>query len=441
MGGHAGAAYVFERNQGGLDQWGQTQKLAAADGEAGAAFGHAVGVSGDLIIVGAPDDDPDFVVAGSAYVFSRDEGGINQWGQVRKLLPFDGEDGDEFGFSVTIDGELMAVGTHLDYDGNSQSDDKAGAVYLYARNYPGLAPWSLLEKLVPLRFDGGNDDGLVVSLSQNTLAVGAHFAGSSQNGRTFIYRLKYNNPPIVAQPIPDQLATLNKPFSYALPLGTFTDPDVGDILTLSLSLTPPTPAWLSFDPTTATFSGTPDTAGTNPVVVVATDLDGASVTASFDICVPGKAAVALSALALWRQACFNAQALADPAQESTVWGDNADPDGDGVSNLQEYLFGTDPRHANPGDASTLKIARGIYPNTVSAIFQRRTDDPSLLYVLETSSDLTQWQPVDPALILQISTAPVSAGVELVTAQIQVPTLVAQPQFFRIKAILLVPGVP
>ena len=53
----AGAAYLFHRNQGGEDQWGQIKKLTASDAEAGDLFGIAVAVEGDTALVGAYLDD------------------------------------------------------------------------------------------------------------------------------------------------------------------------------------------------------------------------------------------------------------------------------------------------------------------------------------------------------------------------------------------------
>ncbi len=48
-----GAAYVYYRNQGGPDAWGQVAKLTAADGAGGDGFGGGVRSSGDMAIVGA----------------------------------------------------------------------------------------------------------------------------------------------------------------------------------------------------------------------------------------------------------------------------------------------------------------------------------------------------------------------------------------------------
>src|SRR5262249_39715358 len=151
---------------------------------------------------------------------------------------------------------LLAFGSNLDIDHGLQ----IGAVYVYVRNYPGIAQWSLIEKLVPPVTDQSDQAGFAISLSQNTLAAGAHFDDSGNNrfGVTYIYRLKCDNAPFVAMPIPDQIATPGVPFTFTIPSGTFADPDVNDTLTLAMSFFPAPPSWLNFSPATATFSGTPD---------------------------------------------------------------------------------------------------------------------------------------------------------------------------------------
>ncbi|HXT33782.1 MAG TPA: calcium-binding protein, partial [Vicinamibacterales bacterium] len=96
-----------------------------------------------------------------------------------------------------------------------------------------------------------------------------------------------NHTPFVASPIADQSATENAGFSFAVPAGTFADPDAGDVLTLSARLASgePLPAWLSFDPATGTFSGTPPfgTAGSVSIEVIATDSGGLTAGDQFDI--------------------------------------------------------------------------------------------------------------------------------------------------------------
>ncbi len=94
-----------------------------------------------------------------------------------------------------------------------------------------------------------------------------------------------NNAPTVATAIPDQTATTGAAFSYAFPAAAFTDAD-SDTLSYAAAKSDDTalPSWLSFDPATRTFSGTPQTAGTVSVKVTASD-GSDSVSDTFDIVV------------------------------------------------------------------------------------------------------------------------------------------------------------
>jgi hypothetical protein len=98
-------------------------------------------------------------------------------------------------------------------------------------------------------------------------------------GTSFIDSLKYTNyVPYLKNPIPDQAATVSQFFSYTLPDSTFFDDDGNNTLSFSAALSNgnPLPSWLSFDPVTCTFSGTPDAVGTLNIKVTATDTAGAS---------------------------------------------------------------------------------------------------------------------------------------------------------------------
>ncbi len=75
----------------------EVKKLVASDAQADDAFGHSVAVSGDTAVVGAFGEDAGGQYAGAAYVFGRDEGGADNWGEVKKLTASDAQAGDWFG--------------------------------------------------------------------------------------------------------------------------------------------------------------------------------------------------------------------------------------------------------------------------------------------------------------------------------------------------------
>ncbi|EJM61988.1 parallel beta-helix repeat (two copies) [Pseudomonas sp. GM50] len=97
-----------------------------------------------------------------------------------------------------------------------------------------------------------------------------------------------NHAPVVATALLDQNATENTSFSYSVPDTSFTDPD-NDSLSYTATLADGSalPAWLSFNATNLTFTGTPTStaSGNYNVLVKATDPAGASVSDSFALVV------------------------------------------------------------------------------------------------------------------------------------------------------------
>ena len=87
-----------------------------------------------------------------------------------------------------------------------------------------------------------------------------------------------NDAPVVGTAIASQQTDEDAPFSFAVPVGAFTDIDNDDTLSYSATLADGSslPTWLTFDVTTQTFSGTPDNGdvGNYSVTVTATDIGG-----------------------------------------------------------------------------------------------------------------------------------------------------------------------
>jgi Putative Ig domain/Domain of unknown function (DUF4114)/Lipase (class 3) len=91
-----------------------------------------------------------------------------------------------------------------------------------------------------------------------------------------------NNPPVVSKPLVNASATQDKPFTLALPVGAFTDPDAGDVLTYSATLANGAvlPTWLKLDIATGTFTGTPASTNLGSLQVKVTATDKAQATAN-----------------------------------------------------------------------------------------------------------------------------------------------------------------
>ncbi|MCK4757712.1 MAG: FG-GAP repeat protein [Thermoplasmata archaeon] len=182
-----GSVYVFERNIGGADNWDAVTKLTASDGAAGDWFGISVCISGDTVVVGAYMDDVGVNSEGSAYVFERNTGGADNWGQVTKLTASDGVGMDYFGRSVSISGDTVVVGA--DSDGVGANADQ-GSAYVFERNTGGADNWGQVTKLTAS--DGGASDrfGISVSISDDTVVVGAgndDVGANSNQGSAYVF--------------------------------------------------------------------------------------------------------------------------------------------------------------------------------------------------------------------------------------------------------------
>ncbi|MDH3676259.1 MAG: hypothetical protein OES12_12255, partial [Anaerolineae bacterium] len=200
-----GAAYVYGRNQDGIDQWGQVTKLAAADGVAHNQFGWAAAIDGNTAVVGAlrgdasPDGDE-----GAAYIFERDQGGANNWGQVTKLTASDGIIEDFFGSSVAISGDTVVAGAWRAIINGSQQ----GAAYSFERNQTGLNNWGQTAKLTAS--DGAVRDGLgwAVAIDEYDIVAGAFLArvdDNSDQGAAYVFQLATSSPvylPLVLKEFP-----------------------------------------------------------------------------------------------------------------------------------------------------------------------------------------------------------------------------------------------
>jgi hypothetical protein len=189
----SGAAYVFVRSGGA---WTQQAYLKAENNNAGDAFGSSVAISGDTVVVGAPDEDSnattvdgdgandDAAESGAAYVFVRS--GIS-WTQQAYLKASNAGAGDAFGTSVAVSADTIVVGANLEdsnattIGGDGANDDAAesGAAYVFLRD--GTS-WSEQAYLKASNAEAGDGFGGTVAISGDTVAVGASLEDSGALG-------------------------------------------------------------------------------------------------------------------------------------------------------------------------------------------------------------------------------------------------------------------
>ncbi|NQW16907.1 MAG: alpha/beta fold hydrolase [Chloroflexi bacterium] len=159
---YQGSAYVFLRSEG---VWSQQAHLIAADGEEFDEFGNSVSLDGDTIVVGDPRDDiGSNVNQGSAYVFARSG---TDWSQQAHLTATDGEALDGFATSVSVSGDMAVVGFQSDHVGSTL---RTGSAYVFGRSGDS---WSPQARLTPSGGNEGDRFGSAASISSSTAVVTA----------------------------------------------------------------------------------------------------------------------------------------------------------------------------------------------------------------------------------------------------------------------------
>lgn len=153
--------------------YGSEIKLTASGGAASDEFGFAVSVWGDVAIVGAEGDDSQ---RGSTYIFERNAHGTNACGQVKKLTASDGVASDIFGTSVSIWGDVAFIGA-------SRYDSYRGSVYIFERNAGGTNAWGQVKKLT------ASDGAARAGTGRNMPAAGcAYFHRRLSGSRPELFR-------------------------------------------------------------------------------------------------------------------------------------------------------------------------------------------------------------------------------------------------------------
>jgi len=217
-----GAVYIFQRHQGGTDNWGEVVKLTDDSVGSGGHFGSAIAIKGDLLVVGASEGRSR---RGQVTLFERNRGSTDAWGVVTTIsYSAVGDSGNvgSFGSGVALDGDLLLIGaanTSVSY-----VNEADGAAYLFRRAVDDRHRWDYVTRLITPGADRcvkgllvsqiwlesaefreealrcateesqtDNDDfGYAVALGGDIAVVGARFAegaeAHSSNGAAYVFQ-------------------------------------------------------------------------------------------------------------------------------------------------------------------------------------------------------------------------------------------------------------
>jgi len=184
--GHArqGAVYVFQKPGSGWKDGSQTAKLTVPNESAASLLGSSVSVDADAVLAGAPG-------SGNAYMFAKSsDSWVNMNAPTAKLTAADRPAGDQFGYSVSIHGEIAAVGAKFsEIDGHSQQ----GAVYVFSKGTNGWDSATQVGKLVA--DDGGPRGWLGASINTDGKRIVAGAPGTAMGpqlyrGKVYAFQVK-----------------------------------------------------------------------------------------------------------------------------------------------------------------------------------------------------------------------------------------------------------
>ncbi|MGE3609640.1 MAG: fibronectin type III domain-containing protein [Bacteriovoracaceae bacterium] len=202
---NSGAVYVYKRTG---TTWAQEAYIKAINAEMSDSFGWNVAISGNTLAVGAIGEDSSqttitngttassdnsYSASGSVYIYTRSG---STWSQQAYAKSANANGSDNFGYSLSLNGESLAVGAYVEDSAqttitngstaaadNTKSD--SGAVYVYKRSGTTWSPEAYVKATNP---DASDYYGFVVSLHGDTLSVGAYQEDSNQttitNGNT-----------------------------------------------------------------------------------------------------------------------------------------------------------------------------------------------------------------------------------------------------------------
>jgi hypothetical protein len=160
--------------------YGKQQKLLPNDGKAGDNFGYSVAIDGTTALVGAHKaDNKNAEDSGAAYIYSL---GSRGWQQQAKLIAEPAYTDDTLGGNVALKNNMAMLGV-------IRRDDKgkdAGAVFAFERK---TNSWSQKQILTAIDAKAGDTFGQSIALTERFLVIGAPHSDTphKDSGSAYVY--------------------------------------------------------------------------------------------------------------------------------------------------------------------------------------------------------------------------------------------------------------
>ncbi len=171
------ALLVCSQNAHADEPWENAHKSLPVDGEPSNHFGSSVAISGDLAIVGVPDDDEYGPHSGSVYLIE-----VSTGRQIFKLNVTDQSAYDYFGSAVAIDGSIAVIGAPF----HRNRKNSTGAAYVI-----DLTTSQLISILRPVNGNDNGGFGSSVAIHGNRALIGAPDQNNEgiESGAAYIFNI------------------------------------------------------------------------------------------------------------------------------------------------------------------------------------------------------------------------------------------------------------
>lgn len=190
----SGAVYIFRRNSGGVENWALEIRLTDPVPQENKSFGRSVAIRGDTVVVGAMQRQPEGHYFGVVYVFERHEGGVDNWGLAAKLNP-SRRQGGLFGYGVATTGDRILVSAPTEFGGEGNGMINVGAAYIFERNHGGAGNWGEVARLTTTVEFEWQRLGISLALDGDTvlLSTSDHDAGGNR-GSAHLFERNQGGP-------------------------------------------------------------------------------------------------------------------------------------------------------------------------------------------------------------------------------------------------------
>ena len=155
-------------------------------------FGNSVSINGNYMIVGTKFTDTSGGYSGSAtdnngesiYLFKRDtDANITE---IAKIQASDTQTGDYFGEDVSISGDYIISGAHLE----DTTANNAGSAYIFKRNSDTRNDVSEIKKIQANSPKKEDYFAYTVAISKNSILLGAYQEGSTDEGSAYLFDME-----------------------------------------------------------------------------------------------------------------------------------------------------------------------------------------------------------------------------------------------------------